>query len=109
MRLFDYIFNRQEKNTASQAKDRLQLVVAHQRFAQNQPDYFPKMQREILEVIRKYVDIDETELSMQLDQNEDCSILELNLPLTAKKVQTNSLKSKNNKPKAAARKKVKES
>jgi len=39
------------------------------------------MQQEIIEVIRKYVDIDQDQVSVQLDNADDCSVLELNITL----------------------------
>ncbi|MGH1374374.1 MAG: cell division topological specificity factor MinE [Cellvibrionaceae bacterium] len=80
MSIFDY-FKSQKKNTASIAKERLQVIVAHERSKRNQPDYLPELQREILEVIRKYVHIDQDQVDVQLDNNGDCSILELNVTL----------------------------
>ena len=47
----------------------------------NQPDYLPLLEQEILQVIRKYVDIDQDQISVQLDHSDDCSVLELNVTL----------------------------
>ncbi len=80
MSIFDY-FRSPKKSTASIAKERLQVIVAHERNKRNQPDYLPELQREILEVIRKYVHIDQDQVDVQLDNNGDCSILELNVTL----------------------------
>lgn len=80
MSIFDY-FKSSKKNTASIAKERLQVIVAHERNKRNQPDYLPALQREILEVIRKYVNIEQDQIEVQLENNGDCSILELNVTL----------------------------
>lgn len=80
MSIFDY-FKSNKKNTASIAKERLQVIVAHERHKRNQPDYLPALQREILEVIRKYVNIEQDQIEVQLENNGDCSILELNVTL----------------------------
>lgn len=80
MSFFDQ-FRQKDKNTASVAKDRLQIIVAHERAKRNQPDYLPKMQQEILDVINKYVAIDQDHISVQLDSNDNCSVLELNVQL----------------------------
>ncbi|MBU3070918.1 cell division topological specificity factor MinE [Aestuariicella sp. G3-2] len=80
MSIFDY-FKSSKKNTASIAKERLQVIVAHERSKRNQPDYLPALQQEILEVIRKYVSIDQDQIDVQLENNGDCSILELNVTL----------------------------
>lgn len=80
MSIFDY-FKSTKKSTASIAKERLQVIVAHERSKRNQPDYLPALQREILEVIRKYVNIEQDQIEVQLETNGDCSILELNVTL----------------------------
>ncbi|HEY7884075.1 MAG TPA: cell division topological specificity factor MinE [Cellvibrionaceae bacterium] len=81
MGIFDYFLRKEKTSSASVAKERLQIVVAHERRKRNQPDYLPLLQQEILEVIRKYVDIDQDQISVQLDSNDDCSVLELNITL----------------------------
>lgn len=80
MSFFDY-FKSSKKNTASIAKERLQIIVAHERGKREQPDYLPQLQQEILEVIRKYVNVGQEQVQVQLDKNDDCSILELNVTL----------------------------
>ncbi len=80
MSFFDY-FKSNKKNTASIAKERLQIIVAHERGKREQPDYLPQLQQEILDVIRKYVNVGQDHVHVQLDKNEDCSILELNITL----------------------------
>ena len=80
MRIFDY-FKSNKKNTASIARERLQIIVAHERGKREQPDYLPQLQQEILAVIRKYVNVGDDQVQVQLDKNESCSILELNVTL----------------------------
>ncbi|MFV1873046.1 MAG: cell division topological specificity factor MinE [Oleiphilus sp.] len=80
MSFFDY-FKSNKKNTASIAKERLQIIVAHERGKREQPDYLPQLQQEILAVIRKYVSVGDDQVQVQLDKNDDCSILELNVTL----------------------------
>lgn len=80
MSFFDY-FKSNKKNTASIAKERLQIIVAHERGKREQPDYLPQLQQEILAVIRKYVTVGDDQVQVQLDKNDDCSILELNVTL----------------------------
>jgi cell division topological specificity factor len=80
MSFLDY-FKSTKKNTASIAKERLQIIVAHERGKRDQPDYLPNLQKEILEVIRKYVSINQDQVQVQLDKNDNCSVLELNVTL----------------------------
>jgi cell division topological specificity factor len=75
------LFRASRKGSASVAKERLQILVAHDRSERNRPSYLPKLQREILEVIRKYVQVDQDAISVNLEQNEHQEILELNIVL----------------------------
>ncbi|EGM76048.1 MULTISPECIES: cell division topological specificity factor MinE [Rheinheimera] len=79
MSLLDY-FRSTKKNTASTAKERLQIIVAHERNRRNSPDYLPQLERDILAVIRKYVDIADDQVSVSLEKSSDeLSVLELNV------------------------------
>ncbi len=80
MSLWDY-FRNKKPDTASVAKERLQIIVAHERGRRNQPDYLPQLQQELIEVISKYVKIDKDMVQVQLDKSDSCSVLELNVTL----------------------------
>ena len=81
MSLFDYFRRSSANNTASTARERLQVIVAHQRAERSQPDYLPEMREEILAVIRKYVKVEQDQVTVQMDKIGDCSVLELNVTL----------------------------
>lgn len=80
MNFFDY-FTRKKSPTASIAKERLQVIIAHERSKRKQPDYLPAMQQEIMDVIKKYVEIDMDAIDVQLENDGNCSVLELNVTL----------------------------
>ncbi|MFY8274839.1 cell division topological specificity factor MinE [Pseudoalteromonas sp. SSDWG2] len=81
MSLLDY-FRSEKKTSASMAKERLQIIVAHERSQRGTPDYLPQLKQDILDVIRKYVAIDADAVQVQLEQNEDdLAVLELNVTL----------------------------
>ena len=80
MRLLNY-FKSQRRQSASVAKERLQILVAHERAQRDDLDYLPKLQEELLEVIRKYVEVDREAVQIQLDRDGNCDILELNIVL----------------------------
>lgn len=86
MSFLDYFKGGSQKKTANVAKERLQIIVAHQRGKSGQPDYMMKMQQEVLAVVRKYVEIDDEMVKFDVEQNDDCSILELNVTLPEKAV-----------------------
>lgn len=80
MSFFNY-FRSQKKGSASVAKERLQIIVAHERSTRGGRDYLPMLQEELLEVIRKYVHVDRDAVRMQLDKDGGCEVLELNITL----------------------------
>ncbi len=75
------LFRATRKGSASVAKERLQILVAHDRAARNSPSYLPKLQKEILDVIRKYVEVDPDAVSVNYEQEDQREILELNIIL----------------------------
>lgn len=76
-------FRPKKKTTASVAKERLQIIVAERRNAgSTEPTYLPQLKQDILDVIRKYVDISPEQVSVALEQrDDDLSVLELNVTL----------------------------
>ena len=81
MSILDFFRSKSVDNSASIARERLQIIVAHERSNNAHPDYIAKMQDEILAVIKKYINIDMEQVTVQLDDNDDCSVLELNIVL----------------------------
>ena len=81
MGLLDYFRSTRSKGSASVAKERLQILVAHDRSQRHRPSYLPKLQKEILEVIRRYVDVDMNAVSVNYEQEDTQEILELNIVL----------------------------
>ena len=81
MNIFDFLRSRKKETTASIAKERLQIIVAHERGQRTQPDYLPQLQQEIIDVISKYVKIDREQVHVALENQGSCSILELNITL----------------------------
>ncbi|AHF68747.1 MULTISPECIES: cell division topological specificity factor MinE [Pseudomonas] len=83
MNIFDFFRDRKKESTASVAKERLQIIVAHERGQRSTPtpDYLPALQKELVEVIRKYVNIESDQVQVALENQGSCSILELNITL----------------------------
>ena len=81
MNIFDFFRDRKKESTASVAKERLQIIVAHERGQRSTPDYLPALQKELVEVIRKYVNIGNDDVHVALENDGSCSILELNITL----------------------------
>ncbi len=79
MSIFNYL--RRRNSTASVAKERLQIIISHERSQRNTPDYLPKLQEEILAVIAKYVHITRDQVSVSLERSGDSAVLELNITM----------------------------
>lgn len=90
MSLFN-IFRAKEKNTASIAKERLQIIVAHERIQKRSPDYLSELQKDIIDVIAKYVKIDKEQVQVSLQNNSGCSVLELNITLPEREKEKKAL------------------
>ena len=67
--------------SASVARDRLQIVLSHQRNEAGDTDFLPKLRNELLEVLAKYVQVDKDQINVQLQCTENRSVLELNITL----------------------------
>lgn len=80
MRIIEFLRS-SRKSSAATAKERLQIVVAHQRREQSRPAYFANLQRDLLEVVRRYVTVEDNAVKVDVDHQGDCDILELNITL----------------------------
>ncbi len=83
MGLFSFFKQNKKKNTANLAKERLQILIAHEHADKSRqaPDYLPKLKDEILQVIRKYVQVNEKDVNVNVEKGSDYDVLELNITL----------------------------
>ncbi|TWI01112.1 cell division topological specificity factor [Luteimonas cucumeris] len=79
MGLFDFL--KPKKNTASIAKDRLRIIIAQERSSHGGPDYLPLLRRELLEVIRKYVNVDVEAVKVDLIKEGEHDVLDISVAL----------------------------
>lgn len=81
MSLLSLIFGNKQK-TASIAKERLQLIIAHERNDQtSKPDFLPALQRELVAVISKYVSVNQDDIKVSLEKQGNYEVLEVNIVL----------------------------
>lgn len=80
MSLLDY-FTTKRTQSASIAKERLQILVSHEHNLRNQPSYLPQLQQEILAVIKKYVSVDENTIKINFEKAKNREIIELAIDL----------------------------
>lgn len=73
----------EKKKTASVAKERLQIILAHERssLGGKRPDYLPELQRELIAVISKYVSIKAEDIKVHLEKQDDLEVLEVKIEL----------------------------
>jgi cell division topological specificity factor len=75
MSLFTNLFGK-KSSSADVARDRLKLVLAHER-ASNALPYMDEMKAEIMEVIKKYTQVKDIHISSQTNQNVDVLEMEI--------------------------------
>ncbi len=79
---------RRKTNTASIAKERLQIIVAHERAKnlddgkERDPVFMQDLQKDILEVVRRYLPVESRQINISMDRDGDCDVLELNIVLS---------------------------
>ena len=79
MSILNYL--RKRNPSAKMAKERLQIIISHERSQRNAPDYLPKLQEEILTVIAKYIPISQEQVSVNVERMGDNAVLELNVTM----------------------------
>lgn len=80
MSLFDFIFTK-KPSSAVIAKERLQIVLAHERAGRNSPDFLPLLQKELLAVVAKYIPVKDDMIHVSLGKAGHASVLEINVEM----------------------------
>jgi cell division topological specificity factor len=70
-----------QPSSADTARDRLQLLLAVERVQTSGQDFLPMMQKELIDVIRKYIPIEDERVRVKVDKVHGISVLELNVEL----------------------------
>jgi cell division topological specificity factor len=72
----------EKKKTASVAKERLQIILAHERTAgSHKPDYLAALQRDLIAVISKYININPNDIKVNLERQDNLDVLEVKIEL----------------------------
>jgi len=87
MGLLSFFKKEKKKNTANLAKERLQILIAHEHSdaSSKTPDYLPKLQEELMVVIRKYVKVADNAVNVKVEKGDNFDTLELNITLPESK------------------------
>jgi len=75
---------RRNPPTANLAKERLRIIVAQERSNRGAPDFLPLLRRELLAVIRKYVNVDPDSVQINVEREDGHEVLELSVSLPEK-------------------------
>jgi cell division topological specificity factor len=78
--LFDFFFPKKPAS-ASIARERLQIVLAHERAGRDSPEFLPRLQKELLAVVAKYIAIKEDMIRVNLGKEGNASVLEINVEM----------------------------
>jgi cell division topological specificity factor len=80
---FFSFFVGEKKKSAHVAKERLQIILAHERSGRNvaEPDYLPALQRELIAVISKYININPADIKVNLERQDNLEVLEVKIEL----------------------------
>jgi cell division topological specificity factor len=80
MRLLNLLFP-ERRSSAVIARERLKIVLAHERASRQAPDFLPVLQKELLDVIGRYVEIRSDMIRVNLGRSGDTSLLEINVEI----------------------------
>jgi cell division topological specificity factor len=85
MSLISLLFG-EKKKTANVAKERLQIILAHERTGRggSRPHNQPDLQRELIAVISKYVAISPDDIKVNLERQDNFDVLEVKIELPEK-------------------------
>jgi cell division topological specificity factor len=73
----------EKKKTAGVAKERLQIILAHERSGRGAatPNYLPDLQRDLIAVISKYININPEDIKVHLERQDNLEVLEVKIEL----------------------------
>jgi cell division topological specificity factor len=73
----------EKKKTAGVAKERLQIILAHERSGRSAatPNYLPDLQRDLVAVISKYIKINPDDIKVHLERQDNLEVLEVKIEL----------------------------
>jgi len=76
--LLNRLFGSKEKSAAV-AKERLQIILARERTGRNAPDFLPALQKDLVEVILRYVKISPEDIKVSLERQDNFDVIEVNI------------------------------
>lgn len=74
-------FFRKPQPSANAARARLKIVLAHERAGHKGPDYLPKLHRDLIRVVRKYITVPDDSVSVRVKDSGTTNRLVVNIDL----------------------------
>ena len=72
----------QRKTSAKVAKERLQIILAHERTGRRRhPGYLTSLQRELVDVVCKFIKIDPKDIKVNVERQQNLDVLEVKIEL----------------------------
>lgn len=81
MTMLSFFRRSREASSADTAKERLQILLSHERVNRSSPEYLPMLQRDIIEVIKRYTQVGGDAVGIKLERGDELSTLEINIEL----------------------------
>lgn len=78
MSLFSFF---RSSRSAPVARDRLQVLLAHERALAGRPDLVAVLQKEILAVIARHIPVDQDKVVVKFDRGSQVSTLEIDIEM----------------------------
>ena len=77
MNLFNLF--RRSSSSAPVARERLQILLAHERAGRDPSDLIARLREEILAVIEKHINVDRDKVKVTMDRGDSMSTLEIDV------------------------------
>lgn len=74
-------FLKPKQNTASIAKNRLRILIEQEHAQRGAPDYLDLLRKELLEVIRKYINVDAEAVKVEMHKDGENDLLDISVAL----------------------------
>jgi cell division topological specificity factor len=75
------LFNMFRRGTAPVARERLQILLAHERSARSQPDLLGVLREEILALISRHISFNPDKVQIKMDRGKSVSTLAVDIEI----------------------------
>ena len=81
MNFLSNLFQKRNPSSAQTAKERLQIIISHERSKRSEDElhFLPELREELLQVVRKYIKVNDEQIHVEVGKNDSKSKLELNI------------------------------